>query len=230
MFQQNPNYSTLQSKQSSGYNWCLFLNLYVTCKFFLLSVLQPCQIWGTNKILCIKIKSVTRRPNLRHGSQICGLAAKSVARLPNLWLTSQICGMAAKSQAPWPNLRHSGRIWGTAAKSELPWLNLRHSGWIFSIAAKSVHSGQICRSTAWRPYLRHSGHICGKPTKSVARQPNLWHGGQIHGTFKYILNVITKDVQIVYARTCTAQVISGRIYHFLSGLSQFFIIFMNRVG
>ena len=47
---------------------------------------------------------------------------------------------------------------------------------------------------------------------------------------KQKLNRNNKDVQIVYAKMCTAQVVSGHIYYFLSGLPQFLNILLNRVS
>ena len=47
---------------------------------------------------------------------------------------------------------------------------------------------------------------------------------------KQTLNCNNKDVRIVYAKMCTAQVISGHTYYFLSGLPQFLIILLNRVS
>ena len=62
-------------------------------------------------------KSMARRPNLWHSSQIFGMAAKSVALRPNLWHSRQICCTVPKSVAWRPNLYHRGQICVTAAKS-----------------------------------------------------------------------------------------------------------------
>ena len=166
----------------------------------------------------------------------CGTAAKSVAQRPNMWQGRHICGRMAIGRMA-KSVSQRPYICGTAAISvaQRPYL------W---------HSSQICGILET---------FCGIAAKSVAsrpnlwpQQPNLWHSSLIcirNRKFVYeIVNLCTKEenIRIYFSflvlrrqsknwivitkmyKLCTLKCVL-HIHYFLSGLAQFFIIFLNRV-